>query len=315
MGLAWLHPSGAQSRHALLIGGLGGSPEYSEAIQQYLFDARTAFVGPLGFDASNVTVLAEPALAEAAAVDGVANADNIRTAFADLASSLTEDDQVFVMLFGHGSFDGQDAMLNIARRDLSSADYRMLVDALPTDHVVFVNTASASGPFVDALSAPGRIVITATRSGTQRNQTVYPRFLVEALGGPQGDLDRDGSLSVLEAHNYAALRVLQHFEDGGHLPTEHALIDDNGDFEGTRVEALRDGQDGHLAAVTFLRRPSLAVASGPMLQMQGDKEAIERQVAALKSRKSAMNVDAYYNELEVLMVRLARLNLAMDQEL
>ncbi len=310
--VAW--PCLAQTQYAVLIGGLGGSPEYTGTLRQYLFDAHAALVGPLGFEESNVTVLSEPATAGEPVVDAIANAENIRAAFTALAGLVTPQDQVYVVLFGHGSFDGRDAMLNIARRDLSSADYALLINALPAARIVFVNTASASAPFVAALSAPERVVITATRSGTQRNQTIFPRFFVEALSSPSADLDRDGSLSVLEVFNYAAIQTAGHFEGEGLLATEHPLIDDTGDGEGTRLEQLRDSQDGHLAAVTFLRRPSLEGATKMLTAMQQSKEAIEHEIAALKARKSTMNVDAYYDELEVLMLRLARLNNSMDRE-
>ncbi len=307
-------PCVAQAQYAVLIGGLGGSPEYTSAIRQHLFDAHAAFVGPLGLEDGDVTVLAEPATAAESIVDGVANAENIRTAFTALANRVTLQDQVYVLLFGHGSFDGTHAMLNISRRDLSSADYAQMINSLRAGRIVFINTASASGPFVAALSAPERIVITATRSGTQRNQTIFPRFLVEALANPSADLDRDGSLSVLEVYNYAALQTAGHYEENGHLATEHALIDDTGDGEGSRLEELRDSPDGHLAAVTFLRRPSLEGATEMLTAMQQNKEAIEREIAALKSRKATMNADAYFDELEVLLLRLARLNNSMDQE-
>ena len=304
----------AQAQHAVLIGGLGGTPEYTGVIRQSLFDAHAAFVGPLGVSEDHITVLAEPSLAGEPPVDGIANAENIRAAFAELAQRVRPEDAVYVLLFGHGSADGTVARLNIARRDLSSLDYAELIGTLNADRVVFVNTASASGPFVAALSAPDHIVITATRSGSQRNQTVFPRFWIEALTSPAADMDRDGSLSVLEVFNYAAFQTESYFEGQGLLATEHALLDDNGDGEGTRLESLPDSSDGHLAAATFLRRPSLEGASERFTTMQQNKETIERDIAVLKARKATMNTDTYYAELEVLMLRLARLSRTMDRE-
>ena len=307
-------PGAAQDQYALLIGGLGGSEAYTSAIRQYLFDAHAAFTGPLGLDGSRVTVLGEPAIVEESVVDGLANAERIRQAFADLKAEVTPEDHLYVVLFGHGSFDGTDAVLNIARRDLTSADYAQLLDTIQAGRLVFINTASASGPFVPALSATERIVITATRSGTQRNQTIFPRFLVEALANPSADLDHDGSLSMLEVFRYAAQRTQGHFKDHGYLATEHALLDDSGDGDGARLEQLRESPDGHLAAITFLRRPSAEGVTARMATMLQSKEAIEREIAALKARKAAMNPDNYYAELEVLMLRLARLNNSMDRE-
>ena len=301
-------PTAAQTRYAVIIGGLGGSPEYSRTLQKYIFDAHAALTGPLGLEANNVTVLTEPSIAESSVVNGIANAENIRTTFAELATQMTAEDHIYIILFGHGSFDGSKAMLNIARRDLSSFDYAGLINSLSAERIVFINTASASSPFIDALSAPDRIIITATRSGTQRNQTIFPQFLVEALSSPAADMDRDGSLSVLELYNYAALQTTGHFEENGNLATEHALLDDSGDGEGSRVEDVTSGSDGHLASFTYLRRAALA---GTIEDQQG-WDALEQQIAALKSRKSTMDIDDYYDELEVLMVQLAKLSLGQN---
>lgn len=222
-------PAWAQSaRDALLIGDLGESLEYSADLLQYPSQAHATLTSPLGFKTEHVTILAEPSAMEAPVVDSVANAENIRSTFALLAQRTTPEAHIYVLLFGHGSYDGTQGRLNKARRDLADTDYAELVDALPSEHVIFINTASASGPFVAALSAPERIVVTATRSGTQRYRTVFPRFLVEALSSPAANLDCDGSLSMLEVYRYAALQTASHYEVSDYLATEHALIDDTG---------------------------------------------------------------------------------------
>ena len=171
---------------------------------------------------------------------------------------------------------------------------------------------SSSGPFIQALSGVNRIVITATRTGTQRNQTIFPTYLVESLVEPAADLDRDGSLSIKEVFQYAAQQTALHYETEGHLATEHSLLDDNTDGEGTRVEALDESGDGNLASVTWLRRTQV-LAGNPTLA--SNRTALETQIAALKSRKSQMSSDAYYAELETLFVALARLNDRIEGEL
>ncbi len=160
-------PAWAQSaRNALLLGDLGGSLEYSADLLQYLSQAHATLTSPLGFKTEHVTIVAEPSATEAPVVDSVANAENIRSAFALLAQRTTPEDHIYELLFGHGSYDGTQGRLSKARRDLADTDYAELVDALPAKRVIFINTASASGPFVTALSALERIVVTATRSGT-----------------------------------------------------------------------------------------------------------------------------------------------------
>lgn len=306
-------------RYAVLIGGLGGQPEYTEAFQQYLFETRQALVDGFGVPAEQVIVLGEQRISDQDFVTDVSTAENIRARFEALASQVTPEDHVYILLFGHGSYDGEHAHLNIPRRDLSSADYAALVDGLEAGRIVFINTAPSSGPFVEALSAPERIVITATQTGTERNETRFPQFLVEALTSPNADLDKNGDLSVQEVFIYAAEATDRSYTDANNLATEHPVLDDDGDGQGHRVSELADAPDGNLAAVTYLQRSRpVAMAdsaagsdAAPLLR---EREAIERAVAELKSRKVQMETDAYYAELETLFVRLARLNETLEVE-
>lgn len=302
----------AGERHAVIIGGLGGNPAYTETFGAYLRDTRSALVDRAGFDENNVLVLAEQAIDDDPIVDGVSTAEAIRAHFTKLAERMTADDHLYVILYGHGSFDGANARLNIPRRDLDDFDYAALLDRISAGRVVFVNTASASGPFAAALSAPERIVITATASGTERDETIFPQFFVEALRNPDADLDKNGGLSVLEAFTYAAQRTGRHYEEAGQLATEHPQLEDNADGSASRVDAL-DGEDGNLASITYIiprtDLASVSAAARPLLQ---EKEALERTIAETKNRKAEMTEEAYYGELEELFVRLARLNERME---
>ena len=300
--------------YAVLIGGLGGSADYTEKFQQYLFETHKALVDDFQFPAANVTVLAETAIAEEAFVDEVSTAENIRAHFTALADKVTPEDHVFVLFFGHGSFDGESAQLNIPRRDLNDADYGELLNALPAGRIVVINTASASAPFIDVLSAPDRIIITATRAGTQRNETVFPQFLVEAFTSPEADLDKNGDLSVREVFQFSAEKTARSFTETSHLATEHALLDDTGDAEGYRVEELDNAAEGNLAAITFFKRRTAILDTvseanrEAVASLLHSKEGVERDIAALKSRKNRLDEDRYYAQLEDLFVTLARLN-------
>lgn len=298
-------------RYAVLIGGLGGSPEHTEKFKGYLFEARRALVDQLGFAEGNVTVLAEAQVQGEPFVDDLSNAENITATFERLAGRVGAADQVVVLLFGHGSFDGTNAQLNIPRRDLNDTDYAVLLNGLQAERVVFVNTSSASAPFAEVLSAPERIVITATRTPTQRNETNFPAHFVDALGDPAADLDYSGSLSVLEVFRYAAERTAQDYEQDGQLATENAMIEDTGDGIAVRLEELADSNEGNLASVTYLKRSTTLAAgtnpatAGPLLR---ERDTLERDIADLKTRKAQLNEDLYYAQLETLFVRLARLN-------
>lgn len=295
-------------RHAVLIGGLGGAPAYTDKFSGYLSETRRLLVERADFAAANVYVLAETALSGEPFVDGVSNADNIRSRFGALAQSLTPDDHLYVFMFGHGSYDGSNAALNIPRRDLDDFDYAAMLDRIDAGRTVVINTSSASGPFAEALSAPDRIVITATATGRERDETVFPQYIVEALGSTDADLDRNGGVSVAEVFSYAAQQTARSFEEVGQLATEHAQLEDNADGSPSRLDAVGTA-DGHLASVTYLvPRPDLAAmrsADRPLLQ---ERDTLERSIAEVKSRKGDMTTDAYYAELEDLFVQLARLN-------
>ncbi len=318
--LACISPTSASgqtpgTRHVLLIGGLGGTPAYTERFEAYLREAHTALVDRFGIPVDQVQVLGERAVADRPFVDAASTADNIRAAFARLRQQVTADDHVYVLLFGHGSFDGTHARINIPRRDLDDADFAVLMDKLDAGRTVVVNTTSASGPFASTLSGPDRVIITATATGTERDETRFPRYFVEALRAPEADLDKNGGLSVRELFVYTTEEVANSFEQAGQLATEHALLDDNGDGTPTRFDELDAAQDGGLAVLTYLQPPpavaSVSEAARPLLR---EKEALERSIAALKSEKAAMNEDAYYAELESLFVQLARLNARIERQ-
>ena len=303
------------SRHVLLIGGLGGAPTYTEQFETYLEETRTLLVDRFGVPADQVQVLGEQAIAEQPFVDGVSTGDNIRAAFAQLGQRAGPNDHVYVFLFGHGSFDGTHSQINIPRRDLDDADFAALLDELDAGRVVFINTTSASGPFATALSGTDRIILTATATGTERDETVFPRYLIEALRSSEADLDRNGGLSVRELFTYTASQVAGSFEQAGQLATEHALLDDNGDGAPTRFDALDDAPDGSLAALTYLQPPAAVASVGEEAQpLLAEKELLERSIATLKSEKAAMEEDTYYAELESLFVQLARLNAQLEAE-
>ena len=225
----------ADGRHAIVIAGLGGGSDQTARFEGYLLETRRALVEGFGFPADNVVVLGEQSLAGRPFVDDVALGENVRAAFADLAERVRATDQVYVILFGHGSTNGGRSYLNIPRRDLSDLDYADLLAGIDASRIVVFNTASASAQFVETLSMEGRVIAAATRVPSQRNETRFPQYFVEALTSSATDADRNGDLSVLEVFQYAAGRTAQSFADEGHLPTENAILDDTGDAAGKRL--------------------------------------------------------------------------------
>ena len=179
-----------------------------------------------------------------------------------------------------------------------------------------IDCASASGPFINALSAPGRVIITATRSGDEVNVTRFGGYFARAIADPAADLDKDGQTSLLEAFLFASREVDQFYRENGRLATEHALLDDNGDGLGTAadwfhgVRAVKippkgKSVDGVRAHQMHLVRSNAEQNLSPELRARRD--VLEKELSDLRSRKEKMETDAYYNELEKILLETAKL--------
>ena len=301
----------AQNTHILLISGLGGEPRYTEAFHGWLSRFADAATEKYGVPPERITYLGESPDLDPTRIRARSTAENIRAAFAGIAAAMASGDDLVVLLAGHGTFGNGTARFNIPGPDLTPADMSALLDGLGGRRVTFVNTASASGPFVEALSGPNRTIITATRSGRERNVTRFGLHFVDAFAGDGADIDKDSRVSMLEAFGYALREVEREYEGGNLLMTEHAVLDDDGDGEGSREVDDLEG-DGALARTVFL--VSLGGAAGgresdPALRALHDEKAeIEARIADLRRLKGQMSQERYENELEELLVELALKN-------
>jgi hypothetical protein len=289
----------------LIIVGLSGDPEHGAAFGRWgatLADGASR----LGVDKANVVYLGEPTEGSRAP-DGRATREQIEKTVDTFAKAASPDDVAFVTLIGHGSFDGRSAKFNLPGPDMSAADFNTLLRRLPMKQIVFVNSASSSGPFVEALSGPGRTIITATRSGAEQYATLFGGYFVDAVTSEAADADKNGRVSMLEAFRYAKAEVAKAYEREGLLSTEHALLDDNGDKEGT-AEPSATAKDGKLAASLSIGSAADAVPlpTDPKLRaLYLERRDLERRVEALRLLKDSMDAAKYASELEKLVTELA----------
>jgi hypothetical protein len=239
---------------------------------------------------------------------------------ARLMSVLAEESdrpagELWLVFIGHGTYDGKTAKFNLRGPDLAAPDLAAALKPCRRP-LVIVQCASASGPFLPALSAPGRVIITSTRSGYEVNFARFGGCLARALADPAADLDHDGQISLLEAFLLASHQVDQFYREQGRLMTEHALLDDNGDGLGTPPEWFRGvraaktpekgkSADGLRAHQMILARGTTEAALSP--ESRARRDALEDQLSVLRTRKSQMAEDDYYAQLEKIMVETARL--------
>jgi hypothetical protein len=291
----------AAERYALIVAGASGGDQYARQYTEWTSKLSTVLIERMKFDPSRVTVLGETDDDRTRST-----AVNVRQALASVRRRMHSQDLLFVVLIGHGTFDGVDAKFNLIGTDLESAHWAELIAGLP-GQVVLVNTTSGSFPFLERLAGERRIVITATDSVAQRFDTVFPQFFVDAFGDDQADIDKNGRLSIWELFAATTTAVRRHYQRRGQLATERALLDDNADGVGRDAGAA--GEDGSVASRTYLDQPATGAAPTDevLLQLLQKRAALEAEVDELRIRRSFMRPDDYQREFERLMVDLARI--------
>jgi hypothetical protein len=246
---------------------------------------------------------------------------NATTDFERLKQTLAAEpkesvEELWLVLLGHGTFDGKVANFNLRGPDFSADDLASWLQPFKRPLAV-VDCSSCSAPFLPKLSAPGRVIVTATRSGSEENFARFGQYISEAMVDPASDLDKDGQISLLEAFLAASRRVAEFYKNEGRLATEHALLDDNGDglgtpadwFRGIRaVKRARDGAplDGTRANQFYLVRSAAEQKIPPALRER--RNELELSVERLRDQKAKMDEDEYYRQLEPMMVELAKIS-------
>jgi hypothetical protein len=223
---------------------------------------------------------------------------------------------LWLVLIGHGTFDGKTARFNLRGQDVSAGELKAWLAPLESQ-IAVINCASCSGPFLAELTGPNRVIITATKSGHEYNFAHFGEYLSAAIAEPVADLDKDDQTSLLEAYLLASSRLREFYAKEGRLATEHPLLDDNGDklgtpaewFQGLRVvKQTKSGAavDGNLARQFVLVR-STREEKLPA-EVRAKRDELERQLAELRQRKGMLSEAEYFAQLEPLLVEISQLS-------
>ena len=285
------------------IAGLGGQPEYETQFAKWAADLDHELQG--NGSAAHVTTL----------YGNAATATAVKQLFGRLATEIQPEDAFALFLIGHGTFDGTDYKFNLPGPDLTAAELAAMLNRLPGRRQLIVNMTSCSGASVPALARKDRIVITATKSGTEKNAPVFPRYWIDALRDPAADADKNGVVTSLEAFRYADRKTAAYFESEKLLATEHPLITDNGSTTALRDPRPDNGQ-GLLASRFVVLRPETIEAreTAPGKQkLVAKKEDLEAKIDRLKYQKAAMPESEYKAQLTALLLELARTQAEIDR--
>ncbi|MDH3547661.1 MAG: C13 family peptidase [Gammaproteobacteria bacterium] len=304
--LAW--NAAAARHHLLVVSGIGGTDEFNQRFANWAGSLYQSAIDA-GIDPADIHLLSAQPVPQASARTRAADKATLLRAIDEIGASAGAGDTVFIVLIGHGNPRGDGALFNLAGPDISAAELAAKLAGFTEPTLVVVNTASASGPFVSALSGDNRIIITATSSGREYHAAIFGEYFVAALADAGADRDKDQRISMLEAFDYARREVRREFDSEKRLLTEHALLDDNGDGVGS-LEPAELATDGGLANRTYLQQPrSLATgANAEVVAMLERKRDIEIAIGELKKRRESLSSNLYYDELELLLVDLALLS-------
>jgi hypothetical protein len=228
---------------------------------------------------------------------------------------------LWLVLIGHGTFDGREARFNLRGEDISAAE---LADWLQDCRrpLAIVNCASASAPFIDRLAGPERIVVTATKSGAEENFARFGDYLSRAIADLSADLDKDAQVSLLEAFLQASRQTQAYYDGQRLLATERALLDDNGDARGVRADFFSGLQpntqteegvelDG-LRAHQWHLVPSEEERRLPE-KMRQRRNELELELARLRQRKSELDENVYYDLIEPIVLEIAQLYASVQE--
>ena len=292
---------------ALIVVGAGGTEEYFADFKMWAERWQQAFsedvtTTQLGMDKETSGGNSnEKATSRQRILDWISSAPN------------SPERERWIVLIGHGTYQSQIAKFNLEGPDLSADELARAISANPARWRIIV-CASSSGPFLNALSGPNRIIVTATKSGSEQNLSRFGDYLSKSIADPSADLDHDGNISVLEAFIMASGNLAKWYEDERRIASEQALLDDNGDSRGTpsnffrgvrAVKAPSNGLkvDGPLANRVFLRKlAGVATLSADQLSKAAE---LEHQIDSLRAQKADFAEAIYYAQLELLLLDLA----------
>ena len=309
--------------YLVIVAGLGGEDSYREKFHRWSADMRDGAVNRHGVSEDKVYYLAEKPELYPDQVHAKSTKENVIALFGELETKVSPGDQLYVLLIGHGSFRSEQSRFNLPGPDLTAEDFDLMLQPFSEQQIVFVNASSASGNFLPVLSAANRIVVTATKSGYERNESQFGKYFVEAYAGADGrdvaDTDKNGRISVLEAFTHARVRVDGYYHEENILKTEHAVLDDNGDGEGAHEPGENEGD---VASTVYLLGDAALAEGFTEADVTGDpelarlvekKHELEGRVEALRLQKDSMPENLYMSELESLLLELAQVVQSIEE--
>ena len=300
-------------KFVLIMAGPTVGEDNKSTFRQWAFSLHDILARDYGYSSESITLLHDQGRnssedqSAAARVDGPVNLAGITHAIEVLQGQVKQGDQITIYLIGHGSGADEESKFNIVGPDITGTQFAEMLDPFSEQDIVIVNTTSASYGFSASLSSEGRVVISSTRSPSEKFDPIFSRYFIEALDQRNGDRDKNNRVSMLEAFNYAKVSVDQWYEGQGRLASEHAGLDDNGDALFSLNPTIVD-VDGRLAEIAYIDtlEDDGENLSDRALSLKARMQEVERSVFILRGRKADFLEADYWRQLETLLVELAK---------
>ncbi len=298
------------TKYAMILAGPTVGEENKSQFRRWAFSLHDILARDYGYSSDTISLLFDRGSAEGAGaerIDAACDLAGIQQEIARLQSLVKTGDQITIYLIGHGSGSEEESKFNIAGPDITGIQFAEMLDVFDQQDLVIVNTTSASYGFSASLSSEGRVVISSTRSSSEKYDPIFSNYFIEALDNRNGDRDKNNRVSMLEAFNYAKSNVEEFYEEQGRLASEHAGLDDNGDalfsLNPTTAEI-----DGRLAEIAYIDNlvDDTAGLSAEAIRLKSRMQDLERSVFILRGRKADFLEADYWQQMEVLLVELAR---------
>ncbi|RPI22472.1 MAG: hypothetical protein EHM61_22210 [Acidobacteria bacterium] len=309
---AFLSPLFAQSTHALIVVSASGEEQFKEQFWDWGSRLHRVLTEQMQVPRNQVVFLFEDPSKDPSLVTGKSTKSEMTSATERVANDCKEGDVLLVMLLGHGSHDGRNYKFNLVGPDVTDGDLEQLLRPFSKQEVVLVAATPSSGDLTRTLAGKNRVIIAATKSGLENNQTVFGGFFVEAFENQAADTDKNGRVSILEAYLYTQKKVDGFYKERQKLATEHSLLEDDGNGRGSSIPSPKTG-DGILATRLSLNPAGdgLAASNGPgdnqqLRNLHAAKRKVESDIETLKYKKATMEEAEYQKDLERLLLDLAR---------
>ncbi|MDJ0783297.1 MAG: hypothetical protein QNJ22_15075 [Desulfosarcinaceae bacterium] len=312
-------PTPATRTYMVILAGASPEKAYGDQIRRWCFQLYTILTEDYGYRRDHIILLMNRSTdSEDGRISGASRRDILYEKMEALRDALHPGDQLFFFLIGHGTSDAADAKFVLSGPDISGREFAVMLRHFSAQDIVVVNAASSSLPFCKALIGPGRVLVSATRSRAEKYNTIFAQYFIAALDDHAGDRDKNRRVSIWEAFHFAATKVKGWYADQNRIPTEHAALEDNGDG----IFSLDPGPgqaDGRLAQVAYIDPLVTAPAAlppgdaGSALTLNAKIRELERSVLLLRHRKADLPAQAYQQEMEQLLIELARTSRQLRQ--